>query len=92
MDTLTDLLTAKIRQLETTLDHVGAYVYTKDMEGRYTYANKMVCELFGCPLEHVIGAMDEEFLTFLSLTSCVSMTAVCLIRASILKVKKLTLP
>ena len=31
MDTLTDLLTAKIRQLETTLDHVGAYVYTKDM-------------------------------------------------------------
>lgn len=61
MDTLTDLLTAKIRQLETTLDHVGAYVYTKDMTGRYTYANKMVCELFGCSLEHVIGAMDEEF-------------------------------
>ncbi len=61
MDTLTDLLTAKIRQLETTLDHVGAYVYTKDMAGRYTYANKMVCDLFGCPLEHVIGAMDEEF-------------------------------
>lgn len=50
MDTLTDLLTAKIRQLETTLDHVGAYVYTKDMAGRYTYANKMVCDLFGCPL------------------------------------------
>lgn len=61
MDTLTDLLTAKIRQLETTLDHVGAYVFTKDMEGRYTYANKMVCELFGCPLEYVIGATDEEF-------------------------------
>jgi diguanylate cyclase (GGDEF)-like protein/PAS domain S-box-containing protein len=61
MDTLTDLLTAKIRQLETTLDHVGAYVYTKDMAGRYTYANKMVSDLFGCPLEHVVGATDEEF-------------------------------
>jgi len=61
MDTLTELLTLKIRQLETTLDHVGAYVYTKDLDGRYTYANKMVCDLFGCPLEQVIGARDEEF-------------------------------
>lgn len=61
MDTLTDLLTARIRQLETILDLVGAYVYTKDLAGRYTYANKMVCELFGCPLEQVIGATDEEF-------------------------------
>jgi diguanylate cyclase (GGDEF)-like protein/hemerythrin-like metal-binding protein/PAS domain S-box-containing protein len=61
MNTLTDQLTAKIRQLETTLDHVGAYVYTKDMAGRYTYANKMLCDLFGCPSEHVIGATDEEF-------------------------------
>lgn len=61
MDTLTDLLTAKIRQLETIIDHVGAYVYTKDLAGRYTYANKMVCELFNRPLEQVIGATDEEF-------------------------------
>lgn len=61
MDTLIDLLTSKIRQLETILDLVGAYIYTKDMEGRYTYANKMVCDLFGCPLEQVIGATDEEF-------------------------------
>lgn len=61
MNTLIDLLTSKIRQLETTLDHVGAYVYTKDMGGRYTYVNKMVCELFGCPLELIIGATDEEF-------------------------------
>lgn len=61
MDTLTDLLTAKIRQLETTLDLVGAYVFTKDMEGRYTYANKMMCDFFGCTLEQVIGATDEEF-------------------------------
>ncbi len=61
MDTLTDLLTARIRQLETILDLVGAYVYTKDLAGRYTYANKMVCELFNRPLEQVIGATDEEF-------------------------------
>ncbi|MDD2853519.1 MAG: diguanylate cyclase [Desulfuromonadaceae bacterium] len=61
MDTLTDLLTTRIRQLETTLDHVGAYVFTKDMAGRYTYANKMACDLFGCPLDLVIGATDEEF-------------------------------
>ncbi|MDT8445752.1 MAG: PAS domain-containing protein [bacterium] len=48
-------------QLQTTLDHVGAYVFTKDREGRYSYANKMVCDLFGAPLEEVIGKKDEQF-------------------------------
>lgn len=49
------------QRLKFTLDHVGAYVFTKDTEGRYTYANDMVCALFGQPLEHVIGQTDEQF-------------------------------
>jgi diguanylate cyclase (GGDEF)-like protein/PAS domain S-box-containing protein len=36
-------------------------VYTKDIEGRYTYANAMVCELFGRPLDQIIGRPDEDF-------------------------------
>lgn len=47
--------------LKFTLDHVGAYVYTKDMEGRYTFANAMVCELFGRPFEQVVGRPDDDF-------------------------------
>ena len=48
-------------RLRFTLDHVGAYVFTKDLKGRYTYANAMVCELFCQPLEHILGKTDEEF-------------------------------
>ncbi|MGB0683659.1 MAG: sensor domain-containing diguanylate cyclase [Magnetovibrionaceae bacterium] len=51
----------EIERLKFTLDHVGAYVYTKDREGRYTFANAMVCDLFGQPLDKVLGQTDEAF-------------------------------
>lgn len=43
------------------LDNLGAYVYCKDSEYRYTYANQQVCQLFGYPLDEVIGHSDERF-------------------------------
>jgi diguanylate cyclase (GGDEF)-like protein/PAS domain S-box-containing protein len=48
-------------RLRLTLDQVGAYVFTKDLEGRYTYANDMVCALFGQPLERIVGCRDDQF-------------------------------
>ncbi|WP_375748343.1 diguanylate cyclase [Vibrio sp. HN007] len=54
-------LSEEVHRLKFTLDHAGAYVFTKDIEGRYTYANDMVCELFGQRLERVIGCTDEKF-------------------------------
>lgn len=60
-DTTFELLNEKILGLQTTLDHVEAYVFTKDAEGRYTYANRGVCDLFGCPLDEIIGFTDEKF-------------------------------
>ena len=48
------------------LDQVGAYIFTKDLEGRYTYANKMVTDLFGQPLSEVIGSSDERFFDILA--------------------------
>ena len=48
----------RLRQL---LDNVGAYVYAKDTEGRYTYVNGMVRALFGVPQAEIIGASDEKF-------------------------------
>lgn len=59
--TCIDLLTAKIQQLQSTLDQVGAYIYIKDIQGRYTFANKLVCDLFGYPLNEVVGFKDEKF-------------------------------
>lgn len=37
------------------LDEVGAFVYTADVQGRYTYANRLVLELLGHPLEAILG-------------------------------------
>ena len=43
------------------VDNLGAYVFCKDTEFNYTYANQQVCELFDCPLEEIIGHNDYKF-------------------------------
>ena len=54
-------LKAGEERLNTILDSVEAYIYIKDPELRYQYANRKVCELFGLPLEQVVGRTDEAF-------------------------------
>ena len=56
-----DSLSDEIHRLRQILDLVGAYVYTKDTAGRYTYANAMVCALFADTLDEVLGKTDENF-------------------------------
>ncbi|MGX5914311.1 sensor domain-containing diguanylate cyclase [Aliidiomarina sp. Khilg15.8] len=53
-------LESVIWQLRTTLDHVGGYVFTKDINGRYTYVNQMVCDLFQCSAEDILGKTDAS--------------------------------
>lgn len=43
------------------LDEVEAFIYTTDLDGRYTYANRKVLELLGHPLEYIIGRDIGEF-------------------------------
>ena len=43
------------------LDHVNAFVYMKDCESRYLYANRCTLELFGCSTRDLMGAPDERF-------------------------------
>ena len=44
------------------LDEVGAFVYTTDLQGRYTYANQLVLDLLGGhPLEAVLGRSFTDF-------------------------------
>lgn len=40
------------------LDNLGAYVYCKDKNYRYTYANQLVCELFETPSGDIVGKTD----------------------------------
>lgn len=43
------------------LNTIDAYIYTKDLAGKYTYANQAVLALFGKTLSEVIGHGDEVF-------------------------------
>ncbi|MBJ6752489.1 PocR ligand-binding domain-containing protein [Geomonas anaerohicana] len=51
---------SKLR-LDTILDNVGAFIFIKDTEYRYTYANRKVCELFGHTEEEIVGETDAAF-------------------------------
>ncbi len=55
-----DLSASELR-LNTILDSVEAYIYIKDPQLRYQYANRKVCELFGQPREQVLGQTDSSF-------------------------------
>ncbi len=46
---------------ETILDALDVAVYSKDRQGRYTYANRMVQEIFGAPLSQILGQDDTAF-------------------------------
>lgn len=43
------------------LDNVPSFVYLKDLNSRYTYANKPTLALFGCSREELIGSDDTRF-------------------------------
>jgi diguanylate cyclase (GGDEF)-like protein/PAS domain S-box-containing protein len=49
------------QKLAAILDGVEAHIYIKDINYRYQYANRLVCQLFGKPLADVIGREDSEF-------------------------------
>lgn len=49
------------RKLSDILEHADAYIYLKDIQGRYLFANRPVRELFGVALEGLVGQSDEQF-------------------------------
>ena len=49
------------RKLLTILDNVDAYIYLKDTEGRYQFANRPVRELWDSEMEDIVGFGDESF-------------------------------
>jgi PAS domain S-box-containing protein len=47
--------------LSEILESVDAFIYLKDTQGRYLYANRQVRELFGASTEAILGKSDEAF-------------------------------
>jgi diguanylate cyclase (GGDEF)-like protein/PAS domain S-box-containing protein len=54
-------LQASEDRLAIILNSVEAYIYIKDPELRYQYANRKVCELFGASMDQVEGKTDADF-------------------------------
>lgn len=52
---------AETQRLREALDHVPSYVYMKDTQSRYIYANQMSLKLFGCSPEELVGLDDSHF-------------------------------
>ncbi|MGR9100910.1 MAG: sensor domain-containing protein, partial [Gammaproteobacteria bacterium] len=48
-------------RLSEIMENVGAYIYLKDSEGRYLYANRQMLDLWGRSLEEVVGFTAEKF-------------------------------
>lgn len=46
------------RKLSDILEHADSFVYLKDRDGRYLYANRPVRELFNVTMEQLIGSHD----------------------------------
>lgn len=46
---------------EVVLNEIGSYVFIKNREGEYLYANKLTLELFDTTLEQLKGKTDAEF-------------------------------
>lgn len=50
-----------IEQLRFALDNIPVYLYIKDRESRYIYANKITLDLFGCSSDELRGRGDCYF-------------------------------
>ena len=49
------------KMLSDILENVSAYIYLKDRQGRYLFANRLLRELFNAPMEEIVGYDDSKF-------------------------------
>jgi diguanylate cyclase (GGDEF)-like protein/PAS domain S-box-containing protein len=52
---------ALIDRLSLALDHIPTYIYMKDQQRHYVYANRATLELFNCSAEELRGSGDARF-------------------------------
>lgn len=49
------------KMLSDILENVTAYIYMKDTQGRYLFANRLLREQFDAPMEEIVGYDDYKF-------------------------------
>lgn len=56
------LTQSELHLLQTITDSLGASIFTKDLNGCYTFVNRAFCEMVGASWEHVVGRpLDDLF-------------------------------
>ncbi|MEW8508657.1 MAG: PAS domain S-box protein [Candidatus Thiodiazotropha sp.] len=56
-----DQLVESESKLRTILDNVDAFIYLKDLDGKYLFANKAVRDLWHADMDDILGYGDEKF-------------------------------
>lgn len=59
---LRDIVNEQKELLNVVLDNMQAHVYMKDEQRRFLYVNPPVAELFGLPVEQIIGQKEQDIL------------------------------
>lgn len=54
-------LLQQIQSMSALLDNIDAYVFTKDLDGKYVYVNADVADLFQTSIDNIIGKDDSHF-------------------------------
>ncbi|MBF0427564.1 MAG: PAS domain-containing protein, partial [Magnetococcales bacterium] len=57
----TDEALSWARRFSDALDNVSSYIYIKDKNHQYVYANRAVLEFFHCSSEELFGSNDHQF-------------------------------
>lgn len=52
---------SKSKRLSNALDNISAFIYMKDKNRCYTYANQTTLDIFQCTAEEIIGKSDAHF-------------------------------
>lgn len=52
---------AHAKRLSLALDRIPAYIFLKDNQHRYVYANRLTLELFQCDQQTLQGSLDSQF-------------------------------
>ncbi|WP_036300030.1 bifunctional diguanylate cyclase/phosphodiesterase [Methylotenera sp. L2L1] len=51
----------KSHRLSEALDHIPAFVYIKDMNGKYVYANRMTLDFFNCSIDELVTIDESQY-------------------------------
>lgn len=74
------------RRLADILDNIDSYVYLKDRNGRYLFANRSLCQTLGRPLEGIVGFDDRAFFDVATSSQLQSNDAVVFASGQVLRV------